>query len=69
MSASSFTIPSVILQQLYTYGSLRNSGAGVQFSVKNRLTDTSIQNIHAVRIGEQHFGVDQISIELPDGRL
>lgn len=69
MSASSFTIPSVILQQLYTFGSLRNSGAGVQFSVKNRLTDTSIQNVHAVRIDEQHFGVDQISIELPDGRL
>lgn len=35
-------IPSMVLKQLHTFGSLRNSADGVAFSVKNRLNDTTL---------------------------
>ncbi len=35
-------IPSLLLKQLHTFGSLKNTDHGVEFSVKNRLSDTRI---------------------------
>jgi len=35
-------IPSMLLKKLYTLGSLKNTAAGVQFAVKNRLSDTEL---------------------------
>jgi len=32
-------VPSLMLRQLFTNGSLRNVPDGVQFSIKNRLSD------------------------------
>ena len=41
-------IPSLLLKQLYTFGSLQNSDEGVQFSIKNRLSDAILIAIQSV---------------------
>jgi hydroxymethylglutaryl-CoA reductase (NADPH) len=72
-------IPSMLLKQLYTFGSLKNTAEGVQFSIKNRLSDAQVTGLRGVRIdGEEvplqnvevrlngdSFGVHQISAEHP----
>jgi hydroxymethylglutaryl-CoA reductase (NADPH) len=45
-----FKIPSLILKQLYTYNSLRNTASGIRFSLKNRLTDVKITGLHSLKI-------------------
>ena len=42
-------IPSLILKQLYTFGSLENRNGGVQFSVKNRLSDASFAGLKSIK--------------------
>ncbi len=37
-----FPIPSMMLKQLYTFGSLKNTPDGVKFSLKNRLSDATM---------------------------
>ena len=34
-------VPSLLLKQLYTFGSLKNIEDGIQFSIKNRLNDAN----------------------------
>ena len=43
-------IPSLILKQLYTFGSLENEGDGVRFSLKNRLSDSVLTKVYEIRI-------------------
>jgi hydroxymethylglutaryl-CoA reductase (NADPH) len=43
-------IPSLVLKQLYTFGSLKNVENGVQFSLKNRLSDATLLGIHKIKI-------------------
>ena len=38
-------IPSLILEQIYTFGSLENVADGVCFGLKNRLSDASVTGI------------------------
>ena len=40
-------IPSMILKQLYTFGSLKNLPDGVKFSLKNRLSDATRDGVTA----------------------
>ncbi|MER2600013.1 MAG: hydroxymethylglutaryl-CoA reductase [Caldilineales bacterium] len=42
-------IPSMVLKQLYTFNSLRNTADGVRFSLKNRLSDTKVTALHSVK--------------------
>ena len=42
-------IPSILLKQLYTFGSLKNTPSGVQFSLKNRLSDAEITGLQTVK--------------------
>ena len=35
-------VPSMLLKQLYTFGSLKNTGEGVPFSISNRLSDVPV---------------------------
>ncbi len=44
-----FTIPSLLLKQLYTFDSLKNTPQGVKFSLKNRLTDVTVTALHHVK--------------------
>ena len=43
-------IPSLVLKQLYTYGSLENTPDGVVFGLKNRLSDAVVTGINEIAV-------------------
>ena len=43
-------IPSLILKQMYTLGSLENVEDGVRFSLKNRLSNATVTRVAKLRI-------------------
>lgn len=69
MSAEPVTIPSLILKQLYTFGSLENAGGGVQFALKNRLSDTSVKELRRISINGKTISRTAIKLELDDGTV
>ena len=62
-------IPSLILKQLYTFGSLANLADGVQFSVKNRLSDAKLTAFLRLRIDGKEIRLSQVRLVLPDGAV
>ena len=52
-------IPSLVLRQLYTFGSLENTSSGVQFALKNRLMDVTLTSLDFVRIDGDEADLDQ----------
>jgi hydroxymethylglutaryl-CoA reductase (NADPH) len=62
-------IPSMVLKQLHTNGSLRNTADGVQFSVKNRLNDTKLTGLTGLKFDGYEVPLDSIFIRLEDGTL
>jgi hydroxymethylglutaryl-CoA reductase (NADPH) len=61
-------IPSMLLKKLYTLGSLRNAEAGVQFSIKNRLSDAELVGLRAIHVNNTPVALDHVSLLLSDGR-
>ena len=55
-------IPSILLKQLYTNGSLKNGEGGVGFSLKNRLSDGTLVGIKSVKVGDKTFSPEEITI-------
>jgi len=62
-------IPTLILKQLYTTGSLKNTDKGVRFSMKNRLKDAEFTGLHSLKFGETEVSVDDISFDLGNGEM
>jgi hydroxymethylglutaryl-CoA reductase (NADPH) len=62
----SITIPTLILKQLYTFGSLENIEGGIKFSLKNRLSDTRVVAIQSVAINGHEMPHGAILLELDD---
>jgi hydroxymethylglutaryl-CoA reductase (NADPH) len=60
-------IPSMLLKRLYTFSSLKNTPDGVQFSVKNRLSDARLVGITHIKVGSQPFPLERTTLTLPDG--
>jgi len=60
-------IPSLILKQLYTFGSLENSPDGVRFTLKNRLSDASLAGVTALRVDGENVPLERVRLELGDG--
>ena len=60
-------IPSMVLKQLHTFGSLKNTAGGVQFSVKNRLSDARLTGLTGLKFDGYEVPADSISIRLDDG--
>jgi hydroxymethylglutaryl-CoA reductase (NADPH) len=60
-------IPQLILKQLYTNGSLQNLNSGVRFSLKNRLTDTTLLEVEDVCIDDISMNLEDILISFEDG--
>lgn len=60
-------IPSLVLKQLHTFGSLKNTSNGVRFDLKNRLSDATISGVHSVTIAGHEYPIGDISLELADG--
>ena len=61
-------VPSLLLKQLYTHGSLSNEDGGVSFAIKNRLSDATLTGLMNVKIGGKEVALDQVKIELGDGK-
>lgn len=55
-------VPSLVLKQLYTFGSLENTPHGVQFSLKNRLSDAQVTRVRALSIGGQEVPLDKVKL-------
>ncbi len=62
-----FTIPSLLLKQLYTFDSLKNTPQGVKFSLKNRLTDVTVTGLHHVKFDDVQVPRDAVTLILGDG--
>jgi hydroxymethylglutaryl-CoA reductase (NADPH) len=60
-------IPSLILKQMYTFGSLMNAPDGVHFSLKNRLADATLTSLSEVRIGGHRVPLEHLSLGFEDG--
>ena len=64
-----FAIPSMLLKQLYTFGSLENIAGGVKFSVKNRLSDATITSVDRLELGGNEVPLEQIKLDLGNGEV
>jgi hydroxymethylglutaryl-CoA reductase (NADPH) len=56
----------MLLRQLYTFGSLKNTEHGVQFSIKNRLSDAELTELQSLRIDGSAVPLEAISLDLGD---
>lgn len=63
----SLDIPEKILKRLYTYGSLKDTGEGIEFEVKNRLQDAKFAGISRLAINGQEIDPNDIRMETTDG--
>jgi hydroxymethylglutaryl-CoA reductase (NADPH) len=64
-----FPIPSMLLRQLYTFNTLKNTENGVQFAIKNRLTDVNFSELTSVKINGVEIPKDKISFDLGEGNV
>jgi hydroxymethylglutaryl-CoA reductase (NADPH) len=62
-------IPALLLKRLYTVGSLRNTHGGAQFALKNRLSDAELVSLRSIAIDGQTVALDQVHLDLEDGRV
>src|SRR5574341_337364 len=63
------TIPSLLLKQLYTFGSLMNVEGGVKFSIKNRLSDAMLTGIQSVKFNGAEVPNTNIKLDLGNGQI
>lgn len=61
-------IPSMLLKKLYTLGSLKNTEGGVQFAVKNRLSDVELVGLKKIAVDGTPVPLDSLKLILNDGR-
>ncbi|MCB0261845.1 MAG: hydroxymethylglutaryl-CoA reductase [Calditrichia bacterium] len=57
-------VPSLLLKQLYTFGSLENTTDGIRFSLKNRLSDATLTGFRSLEIDGKSISVSDISLDL-----
>ncbi|MFC7227057.1 helix-turn-helix domain-containing protein [Salinirubellus salinus] len=55
------------LERLFTWESLENTERGVEFELKNRLTDATFNGITAARLDGESIDLSAVSLELPEG--
>lgn len=55
-------IPSLILRQLYTYSSLKNTNGGVRYSLKNRLSDAKLVGVSELKIDKKPVANDLVKL-------
>lgn len=61
-------IPSLLLKKLYTLGSLKNTGEGVAFSIKNRLSDAELIGLRTLNIDGYDIPMQAVTLSMADGR-
>ncbi|HBX68387.1 MAG TPA: hydroxymethylglutaryl-CoA reductase, partial [Chloroflexi bacterium] len=60
-------IPSMLLKQLYTFGSLENTPNGVQFALKNRLSDATFIGLLGVKIDGNALSLEAFTLDFGRG--
>ncbi|HET7039370.1 MAG TPA: hypothetical protein VFH97_05745, partial [Gemmatimonadales bacterium] len=60
-------VPSTLLRQLYTSGSLTNVPDGVRFSLRNRLSDAVLVGLDRLAIDGREVPRDAIRLHLDGG--
>lgn len=60
-------VPSLLLKQLYTFGSLKNVEGGVTFSLKNRLSDATLIGVNHLQIAGEKIPMDKVLLRLDNG--
>ena len=61
-------IPSMLLKQLYTFGSLENTPEGVQFTIKNRLSDAIFTKLLEIKIDGNPIPLENIHLNFGKGK-
>jgi hydroxymethylglutaryl-CoA reductase (NADPH) len=59
-------IPSIILERIYTIGSLKNCEAGVSFFLRNPMRDATVQKILQVQIDNRSVPLEDVFIKSGD---
>ena len=62
-------IPSLLLKQLYTFGSLKNYNGGVSFSLKNRLQDAKLTEIISLKLNGKEISLENVSMDFGNGMV
>jgi hydroxymethylglutaryl-CoA reductase (NADPH) len=63
------TIPSLMLKQLYNFGSLRNTDEGVEFWLKNRFNHDSLSSFSKLKIDDLVISPESLYFDFGDGNL
>ena len=61
-------IPTMLLKKLYSLRSLKNTGEGAQFALKNRLSDAELVGVLQIAIDGKSVPLDHVRLDLADGR-
>ncbi|HLK47342.1 MAG TPA: hydroxymethylglutaryl-CoA reductase [Bryobacteraceae bacterium] len=61
-------VPALLIERLYTVGSLCNTDAGARFAIKNRLADAELTAVQHIAIDGCEVPLDQVRLHLADGR-
>lgn len=61
-------IPSLLLRQLYTFGSLENTPHGFRFSLKNRLSDVTLTSLVRLRVDGTEIPLADVRVDFGEGR-
>ncbi len=67
LEGATVKIPSLILKQLYTMGSLENVPEGVRFDLKNRLSDATLTGIDSITLDGAELPIEDVRFEFSDG--
>jgi hydroxymethylglutaryl-CoA reductase (NADPH) len=62
-------IPSLILKQLYTFGSLGSEPDGVRFGLKNRLSDAVLTRVNEIKIDGETLPLGDVVFDLGNGAV
>ena len=62
-------VPKLLLKQLYTFNSLKNVEGGVEFSIKNRLADATLQEVESVKVAGTEYPLKKIKLDMGEGQL
>lgn len=57
-------IPSILLKQLYTRGSLKSVNGGICFTVKNRLKDGTLKELQEVKVDGEPVDLANVMLEI-----
>ncbi|MEE4378537.1 MAG: hydroxymethylglutaryl-CoA reductase [Candidatus Competibacteraceae bacterium] len=63
------SIPSLLLKQLYNFSSLHNTETGIQFSIKNRLSNAKLSSLLSVQIDGDTVPLDTVILDLGDDKI